>query len=257
MLIFALGSCRILTTLNFATLALTEESQSKLFEEKITPIYTYEPKRIFINNNEIILQNGYNNFLGLTYNTRQHIQFIKFIKDEINFPENILYKCLINISHEEIENRKNILKKQFDTCEWYIFEISSLKLYNSNDQEIGIYELNIKNNENHQLSAILTEEELYTDLYTIRSLIPKDKKILFQTHFRLQIIYDNDNIINNREIIYNVVNKFCKDNENTYIYDPSVLLKTNLEYIHDDFHFSTKGYYASMEYIYNTYLSKI
>ena len=300
MLIFASGSCRILTTLSYGILAFSNE-HSKLIMEKINPIHTYEHKKIINNNNICESQNGYRNYLGLMYNTRQHIQFLKFIKDEIKIPDSIMSKFIRYNSKEELELRKNTIKKQFDDCEWYIFEISSLKLYNTsvnlleiaentftqirtilynsvNTNNLIISELETEMQELYKYvnskniyeispdiigfeqepTAMLTEEALLADLCTIRNLIPKDKKILFQTHFRPQIIYDNDNIIENREIIYNIVNKFCEDNEKTYIYDPSVLLKTNIEYIEsDNSHFTIKGYYASIEYIYDTYLSKI
>jgi hypothetical protein len=302
MYIFASGSCRILTTLNYAILAFSKE-KSNIIIEKIHPIHTYENKKIITKDNNIHeSENGYINFLGLMYNTRQHIQFLKFIKDEIKLPDSILYKFIRHNSHEEIQHRKNTIRKYFNDCEWYIFEISSLKLYSSPvnlleiaentftriktiltnsattnydnlnksdlDKEMHeiynhintkiIYEINTDViGLDHQPTAILTEDELLTDLHTIRSLIPKNKKILFQTHFRPQIIRHNDNLIENREIIYNTVNKFCESNENTYIYDPSILLKTNLEYIREDNeHFTVKGYYASMNYIYDTYLSK-
>jgi hypothetical protein len=67
MVLFLSGSCRLLTTINNGY-------------NKINPIHS-----MFFNFKGI-------NFLGKLHNTKQHIQFIKFIKDEIKLPDNILSK---------------------------------------------------------------------------------------------------------------------------------------------------------------------
>ena len=65
MKIFVSGSCRLVTTINNGY-------------DKVIPIHS-----MFHNYAGV-------NFLGKLHNTKQHIQFIKFIKDEITIPNNIL-----------------------------------------------------------------------------------------------------------------------------------------------------------------------
>ncbi len=132
-----------------------------------------------------------------------------------------------------------------------MFEICSLKLYKNNGFEVQ-YELT-----NEYNYILQTEEELFEDLQVIRQLIPFNKKILFQVHFRPNIIYNDANkTIENREILYNLINKFCEKNENTFIYDPSILIQTNHSLFDGDTHFNHIGHIESFNYIYNNYLIK-
>jgi len=233
MKIFSSGSCRLLTTINNGY-------------DKVVPIHSMFHNFVGIN------------FLGKLHNTKQHIQFIKFIKDELTISNDILSKFLTSYSNIDICEDKSLLplkkdniKKQFDECEWYLFEICSLKLYKNNGFEVQ-YELT-----NEYNYILQTEEELFEDLQVIRQLIPFNKKILFQVHFRPNIIYNDANkTIENREIIYNLINKFCEKNENTFIYDPSILIQTNHSLFDGDTHFNYIGHIESFNYIYNNYLIK-
>jgi len=229
--VFSSGSCRLVTTINNGY-------------NKVIPIHSMFDNFIGIN------------FLGKLHNTKQHIQFIKFIKDEIILPDDILPKFLTSYADlcgcedkSLLPIKKENIKNEFDKCEWYIFEICSLKLYKNNGFEVQ-YELT-----NEYEYVLQTEEELLEDLNTIRELIPQDKKILFQTHFRPNIIYnDNTKTIEKREIIFNIVNKFCYQNKNTYIYDPSILLQTNNHFFDGDIHFNHFAYIENFNYIYNNYI---
>ena len=231
--IFASGSCRLVTAINNGY-------------NKVIPIHSMFNNFFGIN------------FLGKLHNTKQHIQFIKFIKDEIIIPDDILQKFLTSYnSYDGCEDlsllpiKKENIKNQFDECEWYLFEICSLKLYKNNGFEVQ-YELATEYN-----YILQTEEELLEDLHIIRNLIPFNKKILFQVHFRPNIIYnDHTKTIDKREIIYNIINNFCKNNENTYLYDPSVLLQLNNFLFDDNTHFLHEGYMESFNFIYDNYITK-
>ena len=114
MKVFSSGSCRLLTTINNGY-------------DKIIPIHSMFRNFVGIN------------FLGKLHNTKQHIQFIKFIKDEITLSDDILSKFLTSyggfrgsLSNCEdislLPIKKENIKNKFDECEWYLFEICSLKL---------------------------------------------------------------------------------------------------------------------------------
>jgi len=237
MKIFSSGSCRLVTTINNGY-------------DKVVPIHSMFHNFVGIN------------FLGKLHNTKQHIQFIKFIKDELTISNDILSKFLTSYSNiggyiaqcddkSLLPLKKDNIKKQFDECEWYLFEICSLKLYKNNGFEVQ-YELTDEYN-----YILQTEEELFEDLQVIRQLIPFNKKILFQVHFRPNIIHNDANkTIKNREILYNLINKFCEKNENTFIYDPSILIQTNHSLFDGDTHFNPIGHIESFNYIYNNYLIK-
>jgi hypothetical protein len=237
MKIFSSGSCRLVTTINNGF-------------DKVVPIHSMFYNFVGIN------------FLGKLHNTKQHIQFIKFIKDEIILPDDILSKFLTSYGGFRGDSfgcedktllplKKDNIKRQFDECEWYLFEICSLKLYKNNGFEVQ-YEVTDEYN-----YILQTEEELLEDLQVIRQLIPFNKKILFQVHFRPNIIYnDSSKTIEKREVIYNLINKFCEKNENTFIYDPSILIQTNHSLFDGDTHFTGNGHIESFNYIYNNYLIK-
>jgi len=233
MKIFSSGSCRLVTTINNGY-------------DKVIPIHSMFYDFVGIN------------FLGKLHNTKQHIQFIKYIKDEIILPDDILTKFLTLYGHfgtcEDkplLPLKKDNIKNQFNECEWYLFEICSLKLYKNNGFEVQ-FELTTEYD-----YILQTEEELLEDLEVIRQLIPLNKKILFQVHFRPNIIYNDSNkTIEQREIIYNVINKFCEKNENTFIYDPSILIQTNHSLFDGESHFTSNGHIESFNYIYNNFLIK-
>ena len=235
MKIFASGSCRLLTVI-----------ANSNGHNKVSPIHSLSRNFVGIN------------FLGKLHNTKQHIQFLKYIMDEITLPSDILPYFLTSYSHLHgiedmslIPGKKENIKTQFSECEWYLFEICSLKLYKNNGFEVQEELTN-----NYEI-ILQTDIELLEDLHTIRGMVPSNKKILFQVHFRPNIIYNNTaNTIENREKIYNIVNKFCEENDNTFIYDPSVLLQTNHALLfNDNAHFTWDGYIESFNYIYNNYLN--
>ena len=202
-------------------------------------------------------------YLGIIYNVYQHIQFIKWILDDIELPYYVLKRFLNyddNLknalkypSKSKLPLYKKIINEQFYDCDWHIFEISSLKRPTLNGFEI-------KKDSFDQISSVsnISEEELYNSIQTLIDLFPKNKKILFQTHFRLNIIYNDDNkTIPAREIIYNTLMKFS-DRPNVFVYDPSVIFENNQREIFgiDEQHFSELGYSKNFQYIYDNYLTK-
>lgn len=232
MKVFASGSCRLLTTM-------------KDGYGKVDMIHS------------MLGSLAGNNFLGKLHNTKQHIQLINFIRNNITIPPNILSKFLTSYSNKKhsyhgipAQEAKEILEKEFDQAEWFIFEICSIKLYENDGFQVQA-EITTEHVEREQ-----TEEELLDDLKNIRNLISPWGKILFQVHFRPNVIHDNDSIIEAREMIHKTVMKFCQDNENTYIYDPSILLHSNIELFDGNVHFRELGHIESFNYIHDKYISK-
>jgi hypothetical protein len=207
------------------------------------------------------------NFLGKFHDTKSHIQFIQFIKGDIELDDEIKKKFLTSYNYEKWKNIRfldsintipdkiKILKEEIDNCDVYIFEICSLKIYNYKGKYCT-WEQQINNDISNYNITIQNEQELLDDLYIIKSFFP-EKKIIFQCHFRPNIIYNNiTKIINNREIIYNTLVKFCNKNNNCFIYDPSVILEKNKSLFDGDTHFNHKGLMESFNFLYNNFLFK-
>jgi hypothetical protein len=235
MKVFASGSCRLITTIGNG-------------RGKIQPIHSMFDNFFGIN------------FLGKLHNTKQHIQFIKWINDEIDIPQDILSSFLtsyglFNNSRNGIEPlelnpiKKQTIKDAFNDCDTYIFEICSIKLYERDGYQVQ-FELT-----NNYTCVLQSKTDIYDDLKILQELIPKGKKIIFQIHFRPNIIYNNaSKTIDKREIIYNVVNNFCNTHDNVYIYDPSILLNTDTSLYDGDTHFNDRGHAVSFNYIYNNFI---
>jgi hypothetical protein len=238
MKVFSSGSCRLLTTIHDG-------------REKIEPIHSMFHNFVGIN------------FLGKLHNTKQHIQFIRWLQDEIEIPQNILSSFLtsyglFNNSRGGMEPfelnpiKKQNIKNSFNNCDYYIFELCSLKLYEKNGFQVQ-YELT-----NDYSCVLQSDTDLYNDLEILQALIPKGKKIIFQTHFRPNVIYnDASKIIDKRETIFNVVNNFCNTHENVYLYDPSVLLNIDKSLYDGDTHFHNRGYELSFNYMYDNFIQKL
>jgi hypothetical protein len=158
------------------------------------------------------------NFMGKFHDTKCHIQFILFLKNLINLDDDILKRFFTSYnidkwsdirifdSLETIEKKLYNLKNEIDNCDIYIFEICSLKLYKYKNFFCQFEQM--PNNDISEYDTIIqSEDDLFNDLYIIKSFFP-NKKIIFQCHFRPNIINNDEKYkINNREIIYSCSNE--------------------------------------------------
>jgi hypothetical protein len=238
--VFCSGSCRLLSTIKNTE---TIETIHSLEEPNFKGI----------------------NFLGKFHDTKSHIQFIKFIKGEIQLDDENLKNFFTAYNDKKWEHirffepkniipiKVNNLKKEIDECDIYIFEICSIKLYKykgfycqyeqKHNNDVSQYDITIQN-----------EKELLDDLYVLKSFFP-GKKIIFQCHFRPNIIYNDDNLrIEKRELIYNTLKKFCYENDTCFLYDPSILLQQNNKLFDGDTHFNDIGFNESFNLLYNNFL---
>ena len=211
-----------------------------------------------------------NNFLGKLHDIKCQIQLILFLQGKIQLEQDILRRFLtvfnaerwineIPVKNPEMAYEKlQRLHEQLPQCDWYIFEISSLKKYlyrgfpcqfeQAYDRNLSEFDIQIQ-----------TAEELYSDLVHLVSLFP-EKKILFQCHFRPNIIYgDESKAIPKREIIFHTLEKFCKERDNIFLHDPSILIKNDhslFDGADSGDHFTPKGFEENGKYIYEHFLQK-
>jgi hypothetical protein len=240
MKVFCSGSCRLLTTFaNRTNVDAIQTLYGPYFDGK--------------------------NFIAKYHDTKQHVQFIRFLRGELEFDDDIKPRILtcynfkkwnrhgILESMHSIPEKLNSLKNQIDKCDVYIFEICSLKTYNYR----GFYcqYEQMMNNDISDYNVIIQDDiDLYKDLHKINQLFP-NKKIIFQCHFRPNIIYnDASKVIPKREIIYETVLKFCYENANCFLYDPSIVLTDNNNFFDGDNHFYQSGYDASFKYLCDNYI---
>jgi hypothetical protein len=204
------------------------------------------------------------NFMGKFHDTKSHIQFINFIKGDIKLEDDVLERFFTCYNIKRFKNSKVFepldiiptkiinIRNNLHECDVYIFEICSLKLYNYK----GFYAQH-EQKPNNDLSeynvTIQCKDVLLTDLHTIKNFFP-NKKIIFQCHFRPNVIYNNNNFIEKREIIYNTLCEFCNENDNCFLYDPSIILKNDNNLFDGDTHFSEKGLNESFKYLCDNFI---
>ena len=233
--IFCSGSCRLLNTISYNN------------NYGCNILHGLKNRNLF----------GYN-FLGKLHDINAHIQLIKLIRGEIEMELPHLKKFLsiynnekwkpTEIDFDSLSESLINLKNNIDNCDYYIFEICSIKSYKMNNYYCH-HEQFMNNIIDPECEIIIFDEiELSKKINELIDLLP-NKKIIFQCHFRPNIIFNDDSKkIENREIIYNSILKCC--NKNVYVYDPSFIITNNLDLLADENHFSDLGLQKSQEYIF-------
>jgi hypothetical protein len=206
------------------------------------------------------------NFLGKLNTTQQHIQFINFLKGNVEIPSHILKYFLTAYNYEKwqrirsfdncdtIDGKINFINNHFNESDYFVFEISSIKSYTMEGFHIQYEQFD----NNCPLGCnfyIQSKDELINDLNTLIQLVPINKKIIFICHFRPNIIYNNPSLsIANRELIYETLLEISKNNKNIELYDPSIIISQNTDYIVDPEQYSEIGYKKSFDCLYNNFL---
>jgi hypothetical protein len=219
--IFASGSCRVIDVLHDG-------------RDVVEPIHT----RL---EGSIIDDDDGPTFMGYLHNSSQHIQFLRMIKEGLKIPKHIANYFMCAFKHDRNpEYRLEYLKKNFDSCDVYIFEICTM-LCQTREGHLTYCGLDPMNTLTRQ-----TEDSLYRDLETIYSMIPRNKLIILQSHFLPDVIY-NQKPIKNRTSIFNTLERFSKSYENVVHHNPSFFLKEDNSIAADDRHFSSEGRLRNFE----------
>ena len=104
-------------------------------------------------------------------------------------------------------------------------------------------------------NSVQNSDGLLKDLEILHNLISPAKKIIFQCHFRPNIIYgDNKLAVVNREIIYETLIHFSKMHKNVFIIDPSIFVKENIDCYDGNLHFTSIGNVKYAEYLYQNFI---
>lgn len=169
------------------------------------------------------------NFIGKFHTPKQHIQFVNYLKNDLLISKNELsyifttsnIKLLPKCKRTNHVKSKNALQEGFNDIDLFIFEICSIKEHSYNNYFLQEEFLDDKIK---YTTKILSYDDFLNDLRNLAKLV--NKPIIFQTHIRPNIIYDNNKLmIVNREVIYNACKQLEKEFNNVYVYDPSETIK--------------------------------
>ena len=168
--------------------------------------------------------------IAYPYSTKEIIQLLKFINNEINIPENILHKCFrsFTINTQSIDKYikdKNYLLNIFNNIDIFILEICSRKIFIAQekyyycDNYIRRLEQN-KNLEelNNIEHKIMNEEDILQDIKFIQKYLKKP--ILIVSHINCKL---NNSIIETRNNLINSLENIC-DKNNIAFYNPTLIL---------------------------------
>ena len=188
--------------------------------------------------------------LGYLHDVKTHIQFLKFLRNEISLPSDVLRKFLSSYCEQYYpawdmwrhDSKIARMREQLKTCKLFVFEICSIKITEMiSDIDKNKYATHFYNYTTiPDISYTQTLEELKNDLLTLINLCPEDATIIFQCHLRPHIIYEDLNRrIPNREIIFESISDIIKNKPNIYLIDPS--FKNTELYTKGDVYMSEMG----------------
>ena len=212
MLLFASGSCRVLT-----------------------PIYNVKDVDIIHG-----IKNGYymEDSMGYLFNIKQHIQFLQYLKNEIEIPDDIrenffhVYSAKFLPQFEDtVRTRKkyflNKARDQIKLCKIFIFEICSLKIY----EDVSIMDNLLYQSSSFSDTAtmrIQAKEDFISDLDKLVKLCPEDSIVILQIHIRPHILNKDFPVIESRNIIHDLLSQNVEKYSNVRILDPSLLFEKEL-----------------------------
>jgi len=194
--------------------------------------------------------------ISFTHNTKEHLQLIQFITEQIIIPPEINQYCfrtsilyprklyekkfgdpinnqLLNFWEKEkhlhyIEHDKK-MKILFDNTDIFIVEISSLKKYIYNnyylhhlavDKRFGEWQLTDKQILDNYVKIEQTYEEIEKDIQQIKDMV-QPKKLIILTHINAKI---NNEHIKSRNMLINMVEDITKKN-NILCFNPTIALE--------------------------------
>lgn len=183
------------------------------------------------------------NFLGYLKNTEQHIQLIKLLNNQITVPDEILSRFIDN-NNDFINNIKQVI----NDCDVYIFEISSIKTFTVDGFQVS---------SPYERGAVYSnqlKDEFLESLDNLVKLIPIDKKIIFMTPIRSDVIYGVRPIAE-QKIICEGLAEFVTDKNNITVCDPTTFIKKNPNYFDkNDGYFTQLGENRFFLNLYNNFM---
>ncbi len=210
--------------------------------------------------------NNLNNIITYVHSTKEIIQFILFLKGEINIiPPHNKYCFRTGIIENININYNNNFTKLFNETDIFIIEICSRKLYKHNnyylhhlcvDKRFEYWNRNtISEIANNFKVEIQSDEEIINDILKIKDLL-NNKKLLIVTHYNS--IDTNGNIIKSRNELINLIEDTCIKNNIGYLNPITITKNYNQnEIMSEDLgHYTNYGKNIILNYL-NDYINHI
>jgi hypothetical protein len=193
--------------------------------------------------NNISNHNNLNNLINYSHSTKEVIQFINFLKGELNIPNPYNKLCFRTaICDNKFIDYNDIYNKLFIDTDIFIIEICSNKKYIHND--FYLHHLCVdkrfsdhnKNTPHEILNNFIIEnqndEEVENDILEIQKML-YPKKIIIVSHYNSK--QKNGEYINSRNHLINLLDYICKKNDIPFI-NPTIVLSnyTQEQVITDD-----------------------
>lgn len=209
---------------------------------------------------QISNHNNLNNLINYSHSTKEVIQFINFLKGELNIPEPYNKLCFRTAICENINiNYSDTYKKAFDDTDIFIIEICSSKKYIHNDyylhhlcvdtrfpQFISRCPDEILNNVTIERQ---TDEEIENDIVEIQKML-YPKKIIIVSHYNSK---RNGELMNSRNNLIILLDSICKKYDIPFINPTNVLSNYSQEEVmsNDLGHYSNFGMNEFTNYVNN------
>ncbi len=171
------------------------------------------------------------NFVGHFFNIKQHIQFIKLIKGEIELSDEQKAQFLSGFAGKSaneaaqfepadmIEGKLATLKESIATCKHFVFELCSLEVYEKDGVQLH-HEL-IDKETAAATKRKQTAGELISDIETLIGLLPEGATVLFIGPIRPQLYDTTKEEILDVELIYATLNY----STGYILLDPTIIVK--------------------------------
>lgn len=230
MKVFASGSCRLLTSIHKCS--------------QLDLLHSMQHNFIGVN------------FLGKFHNTQQHIQFIEWLTYKKQLPMDIC-KQFFTVANDrnlpcsgqkdsvDIETKRKNIFQNWNQIQVFVFEICSMKLYERDGFQL---QHELVTNQKHV--TMQSTDELQQGLYTLIDMLPPNAHVLFQCHFRPQVIQSGANAVPNREHIYETLRSVCDSTERAHLHDPSEMLAQDPTLYDRDTHFNHNGHVRHSQIIF-------
>lgn len=214
--------------------------------------------------NNISNHNNLNNIINYTHSTKEVIQFINFLKGDLNIPPPYNKLCFRTaICNDKYIHYIDRYYKLFVDTDIFIIELCSNKKYMHNnfylhhlcvDKRYG--DCNKTPNEILDNFTIekQSDEEIENDILEIQQML-YPKKIIIVSHYNSKL---NGEYINSRNYLINLLDIICKKNDIPFVNPTNVLSNFSQEQVmsNDLGHYNNIGICEFTKYI-NNYLNCI
>jgi hypothetical protein len=208
--------------------------------------------------NNISNHNNLNNAINYTHSTKEVIQFIKFLKGELNIPNPYNKLCFrTGICENKFIDYNYNYNKLFVDTDIFIIEICSNKLYIHNNFYLHhlCVDKRFINHNNNTPREILenftiekqSDEEIENDILEIQKML-YPKRIIIVSHYNS---IQNGEYTNSRNNLINLLDRICKKYHIHFINPTTVLSNyTQEEVMTSDLgHYTTFGICKFSEYV--------